>query len=71
MGGSYEVCESDILGLRLVCEIGRRNGPPVGLLLDYTLGTLVGMSLALIDRTKLGKPVGDCNGKMIGLSMGL
>ena len=46
LGGSYGVCESDTLGLRLVRNIGRQEGPSLGILLDYTLGTWVGKSLA-------------------------
>ena len=37
--------ESDTLGLRILCKIVRHEGAPLGLLLDYTLGTRVGKSL--------------------------
>ena len=53
LGGSDGVCESDTLGLRLVCEIGKQEGLSLGLMLEYTLGTWVGKSLDLIDGTKL------------------
>ena len=43
MGGSYGVCDSDELGLRLVLEIGICEGPSLGILLEYTLGTWLGI----------------------------
>ena len=46
IGGSYGVCESDTIGLRLVCRIGIKEGPSLGLLLDCSLGTWLGKSLA-------------------------
>ena len=60
--GSYRVCESNTLGLRLVCKIGGLKGPSLGLLLDYTPETWVGKSLAIIDGTKLVKSAGACKG---------
>ena len=45
LGGSDEICESDTLGLRLICEIGRQVVPALGIMLEYTLGTWVGKSL--------------------------
>ena len=45
IGGSCGVCESDMIGLRLVCRIGIKEGPSLGLLLDYTIGTWVGKSI--------------------------
>ena len=33
LGGSYEVCESDTLGLSLVYKIGRLDGPSLGLII--------------------------------------
>ena len=42
LGGSYGVCESDILGLMIVRDIIIREGPLLGLMIGYTLGTWVG-----------------------------
>ena len=46
LGGSGGVCDSGTLGLRSVCEIGIWEGPSLGILLGYTLGTWVGKSIA-------------------------
>ena len=40
------VCESDTLGFRIVCNIEIREVPSFGILLEYTLVTWVGKSLA-------------------------
>ena len=37
LGGSYGVCDSDKLGFRLVCKIGRWQGPWIGVLLEFIL----------------------------------
>ena len=62
LGGSDGVCWSDTLVLSLVCNIVRLEGPSLGLLIDYTILTWVGNSLALIYGTKIGKPGGAYNG---------
>ena len=32
--GSDGVCESDTLGFMLVCEVGRQEGPSLGILIE-------------------------------------
>ena len=44
--GSNGVCDSDTLRLRLVCNIGRRKGASLSILIEYTLETWFGKSLA-------------------------
>ena len=46
LGCSYEVYKSDTLRLRLVCKIEIQEGPSLGIMLEYSLGTWVGKSLA-------------------------
>ena len=61
-GVSFGVFDSDTLGLRLVCKIGIKEVPSLGIIIEYTLGTWVVKSLAVIDGTKLGKQVESCKG---------
>ena len=46
LGGSDGVCDIDTLGLRLLRKILRQEVPSLGLMIEYTLGTWVGKSLA-------------------------
>ena len=55
--------------MRILWYIGRWEGPSLSLLLEYTLITLVGKSLSLIDVTKLLKLVWSFNGWILGLSL--